>query len=152
MVVQRWISCSPKKIDAHIYSRVKSCMLNQFRFWHFQCCGHPVQKPNICWHICIDKLWENSSQVPWAASCPFEVPFWKVHSVINRLYPQNCKGKKEPQCRQYVYARRNTNVSEGTHIALTIFTREQPSTDTVVARWGSKNLHINNRLVKNSCC
>jgi hypothetical protein len=103
---------SPKKIDANIHRRVKPCVVDQLRFWHSQRCRHPVQKPDVCRHISIDKLGENGSQMPWAASCPFEVPFWKVYSIVDRLYPENSKCQKETQRRQYVYSSRNTNVSE----------------------------------------
>uniref|UniRef100_A0A2P2IL75 Uncharacterized protein MANES_12G071900 n=1 Tax=Rhizophora mucronata TaxID=61149 RepID=A0A2P2IL75_RHIMU len=37
----------PQRVNPQVNCRVQSSMVNQFRFWHFQCRRHPIQKLHI---------------------------------------------------------------------------------------------------------
>lgn len=77
----------PHKVNPDIDHRIKPCVINKFKFWHSPSCRHPIQKPDVCPKVHVYKSGYGCPRVCWASSYPFQIPFWEVNSIINRLKP-----------------------------------------------------------------
>ncbi|PON52140.1 hypothetical protein PanWU01x14_211300 [Parasponia andersonii] len=67
-------------------------MINKLGFRHLQGGRHPIQESHIGPEIQIHKPPYKRARAGRAAPQAFEIPFWEVDSVVERLQPQ--KGKR----------------------------------------------------------
>ena len=86
----------PKSVNPQENSRVKASMLDNLRLFHLQGLRHPVEESQVSPVIEIDKsAHQPITTAAGAAPLPLNVPFGEIHSVIQRLNPQQSKRKQE---------------------------------------------------------
>ena len=77
-------------------------MGDDFSLTHLHSLRHPTEEGEISPEIEIYKFAHKVPRLPWTSPSPTNVPFGKVHSIIDGLNSEKSKGQQERKSTQNI--------------------------------------------------